>query len=77
MVQTLAEAPIGRAAVVRSVAARGAAKRSLLEMGFHPGVSVKVERIGPHGEPMAVRLRKGRLSLSRREAEEIEVELAS
>jgi ferrous iron transport protein A len=74
MTATLSDVRIGRTAVVRRVTATGPDKRRLLELGVLPGVSVKLERIGPLGEPLIVGVRGRRLSLRRCEAEQVQVD---
>lgn len=45
----------------------------LLEMGFTPGIKVKVIRFAPLGDPMEVEVRGYRLLLRRSEASHIQV----
>jgi len=47
----------------------------LLEMGCLPGERLKVSRIAPFGDPMAIQILGYELALRRDEADAIEVEL--
>ena len=60
---------------VRKVQASGNIRRRLLDMGFSPGVEVKVERVAPLGDPVEVKIRGYNLSLRKSEADSILVEL--
>jgi len=77
MAANLTDVPLGGRAVVGRIAATGELKRRILEMGVLPGVSLKLERRGPMGEPLVVAVRGHRVSLRRAEAEQVEVELRS
>jgi Fe2+ transport system protein FeoA len=76
VIATLQDVKIGRRAVVARITATGPLKRRMFEMGVLPGVSVRLERIGPMGDPIVVGIRGHRLSLRRAEAEQVEVELS-
>ena len=60
---------------VKKVHASGNLRRRLLDMGFSPGVKVKVKRVAPLGDPVEVEVRGYNLSLRKNEADEILVEL--
>lgn len=49
-------------------------KRHFLDMGITTGVQVKLERVAPFGDPVAVRLRGYSLSLRREEAKKIRLQ---
>ena len=70
---TLTELPIGRDARVTSVSGTGTITRRLLEMGVIPGVTVKVVKMAPFGDPIEVRVRGYSLAMRRTEADAIEV----
>lgn len=72
----LAQLKIGESGRVARVGAAGALKRRLMDMGLLAGVSVKVERVAPLGDPLEVSLRGYQLSLRAREAAAVELEAA-
>jgi ferrous iron transport protein A len=69
----LANLSIGESAKVKSVAGNSPAARRLMEMGVVPGVSVRVVKTAPFGDPIEIRVRGYSLAMRRSEAEEIEV----
>ncbi len=69
----LANVPAGETAKVVSVDGNTAAARRLMEMGVVPGVSVRVVKTAPFGDPIEVRVRNYSLAMRRNEAEAIEV----
>ena len=70
---TLTNLAIGRDARVTAVNGTGAVTRRLMEMGVIPGVSVKIIKMAPFGDPIEVRLRGYSLAMRRTEADAIEV----
>ena len=48
-------------------------RRRLLEMGLLPGTRVRVTGIAPLRDPMTLETENGRISIRRREANEIQV----
>lgn len=70
---TLTELPVGQEARVISVGGEGRVGRRLLEMGVLPGISLRVVKKAPFGDPMLVRLRGYSLAMRRAEADTIEV----
>ena len=71
---TLARLPLRQTAVIRSVGGARAYRRRLLELGFLPGVEVRVLGIAPMGDPLDIEVRGCRFSLRRAEADAIAVE---
>lgn len=69
----LTDLPFGVTAKVVSVNGNNAVSRRLMEMGVVPGVSVKVIKSAPFGDPLEIRVRDYHLAMRRSEAEEIEV----
>ena len=69
----LANLSIGKTATVKSIAGSSAASRRLMEMGVVPGVSVRVVKTAPFGDPIEIRVRGYSLAMRRSEAEVIEV----
>ena len=70
---TLTRLPAGRDARVTAVNGSSRIARRLMEMGVVPGVSVRVVKAAPFGDPIEVRVRGYRLAMRKSEADEIEV----
>jgi len=70
---TLANLEIGVIAKVKDVHGNDSISRRLMEMGIVPGVSVKVIKAAPFGDPIEIRVRGYNLAMRRNEAEAIEV----
>ena len=70
---TLNTLPLGADARVVAVNGEGSVTRRLLEMGVIPGVSVRVIKKAPFGDPIEVRVRGYSLAMRRTEAESISV----
>lgn len=70
---TLRELEIGESASVIRVNGTGAVSKRLMEMGLIPGVSVRVVKSAPFGDPIEIRLRGYSLAVRRNDAESIEV----
>src|SRR5437899_3571343 len=66
---------VGQCATITEVEGGDALGQRLLEMGLLQGEPVEVLGFAPFGDPMEVRLRDYRLSLRRREAARIQVEV--
>ena len=71
----LTNLPIGADAQVISVNRESRVIRRLLEMGVIPGVSVKVVKTAPFGDPIEVRVRGYSLAMRKNEADSIEVSI--
>ena len=71
----LTNLPIGADARVVSVNGEGRVIRRLLEMGLIPGVSIKVIKTAPFGDPIEVRVRGYSLAMRKNEADSIEVSI--
>lgn len=65
----------GREATVRQIQAKGAVRQRLLDMGVLPGAPIRIERTAPSGSPIWITLHSYQLSLRKREAEGILVEV--
>lgn len=72
--KTVAELPLGQAAVVRDVQGARAFRRRLLEMGLVPGTQIRVVAVAPLGDPLQIEVRGGQWSIRRSEAAQIAVE---
>ena len=65
----------GEQGKITTIGAIGPLKRRLMDMGVLVGEKVKVEKIAPLGDPIEVRIKSYNLSLRKKEAERIEVEV--
>src|SRR5262245_28593582 len=72
---SLDQLEIGQCALITSVQGGDTLGQRLLEMGLLEGEPVEVLGFAPLGDPMEVRLRDYRLSLRRREAARVRVEV--
>ena len=70
---TLDEIQPGQEVVIVEVKGEGLLRRRLLEMGLTPRTKVKVRKIAPMGDPIAVYLRRYVLTLRKDEASKIVV----
>ncbi len=72
----LANLKPGEKGRIVSFGAIGPLKRRLMDMGVLVGEEVKVEKVAPLGDPIEVSIKGYRLSLRRKEAEGIAMEVA-
>lgn len=70
---TLARLPLRQLARIERIGGEGAFRRRLLELGFLPGVEVRVLGVAPMGDPLDIEVRGCRFSLRRAEADAIAV----
>lgn len=70
---TLAELKIGSEAKVSAIRGDNSVTRRLMEMGVVPGVSVRIIKTAPFGDPIEIRVRHYNLALRRSEAQSIEI----
>ncbi len=71
---TLTNLTVGEKATVVSVNGKNAVTKRLMEMGIVPGVSVRVIKSAPFGDPLEVRVRGYHLAMRKSEADGIEVQ---
>ena len=71
---TLRELQPGQIGKVVAINAEGAFKRRIMDMGITTGVTVKLIRIAPLGDPIEICVRGYELSLRKSDAAMIEVE---
>jgi len=69
----LSELTAGRPANVIAVHGNDSVAKRLMEMGLVPGVSVRVVKSAPFGDPIEIRVRGYSLAVRKNEAEAIEV----
>ena len=70
---TLANLEIGSEARVTKINGNNAITKRLMEMGVIPGVSVKVIKSAPFGDPIQILVRGYNLAMRKSEADVIEV----
>lgn len=70
----LTSLPIGAIAKVLSVKGDNPITKRLMEMGVVPGVSVRVIKSAPFGDPLEIRVRGYHLAMRKTEANQIEVQ---
>lgn len=70
---TLANLEDGAVAEVKEVHGNNAISKRLMEMGIIPGVSIRVIKAAPFGDPIEIRVRGYNLAMRRNEAEAIEI----
>lgn len=73
MTPVAAELSVGQSGRVIRVVGANDVSRRLLEMGITPGVEIRRLGTAPLGDPLEFELRGYRLSLRKREAEQIEL----
>lgn len=71
--RTLTDVAPGRSVRVTAVNGSGRITQRLLEMGVIPGVSLKIVKTAPFGDPIEVHVRGYSLAMRRSEADAIEV----
>ncbi|MEO8071968.1 MAG: ferrous iron transport protein A [Acidobacteriota bacterium] len=69
----LTNLPIGATAKVVAVKGNNPISKRLMEMGVVPGVSVRVIKSAPFGDPLEIRVRGYHLAMRKNEADAIEV----
>jgi Fe2+ transport system protein FeoA len=70
---TLSGVAVGSSARVVSVKGNSRITKRLMEMGVIPGVSLKVIKTAPFGDPIEIRVRGYSLAMRKNEADSIEV----
>lgn len=70
---TLADLKKGETRTVVSVSGEDAVTRRLMEMGVIPGVSVRMVKSAPFGDPVEINVRGYSLALRKREAESVKL----
>ncbi len=71
---SLSQLPVGRTARVIELNASRPVDQRLLALGLLPGMRVKVVRVAPLGDPIAIEFHNQCVSLRRAEAAEVIVE---
>ena len=73
-IERLSDLNEGECARITGIDATGPLRRRLMEMGFLPGTTVYLERVGPLRDPASFLIRGYHISLRRHEAEAIRAE---
>ena len=72
--RTLNDVKIGESTKVVKLYGQGAVRRRIMDMGITKGVTLKVCKVAPLGDPIEITVRGYQLSLRKDDAEMIEVE---
>ena len=72
--RTLKDVKIGETVRVTKVGGEGALKRRIMDMGITKGVSIKVMKVAPLGDPVEITVRGYELTLRKADCQNIEVE---
>ncbi len=75
MSTNLAKLASGVRARITAVGSIGPMKRRLMDMGLLPGEEILVQKVAPLGDPIEIRVKSYSLSLRKKEAEGIAVEV--
>ena len=71
---TLKQVKVGSTVKVVKLHGEGALKRRIMDMGITKGVTIRVRKVAPLGDPIEITVRGYELSLRKADAEMIEVE---
>ena len=72
--RTLKDVKVGQSVRVTKVGGEGALKRRIMDMGITKGVTIKVMKMAPLGDPIEITVRGYELTLRKADCEKIEVE---
>lgn len=72
--KTLRESKVGDTVRVVKLHGEGAVRRRIMDMGLTKGVTVRIRKVAPLGDPIWVNVRGYELSIRKADAEMIEVE---
>lgn len=73
--KTLKELKVGESGKIVKVGAVGDVKRRFMDMGITRGVTVKVIKIAPLGDPIEIEVRGYNLSVRKDDASKIDIEV--
>ena len=71
--RTLKDARIGETVTVVKVHGEGAIKRRIMDMGITKGITIKVRKVAPLGDPFELTVRGYELTLRKADAEMVEI----
>ena len=72
--RTLKDVPCGETVKVVKLVGTGPVKRRIMDMGITKGVDVYVRKVAPLGDPIEVTVRGYELSVSKADAEMIQID---
>ncbi len=72
--RTLKDAKIGETVRVTKVGGEGAIKRRIMDMGITKGVSIKIMKVAPLGDPIEITVRGYELTLRKADCQNIDIE---
>ncbi|MBW9211987.1 MULTISPECIES: ferrous iron transport protein A [Terrabacteria group] len=72
---TLKEVAVGEKVVIKKLHGQGAVRRRIMDMGITKGTAVTVRKVAPLGDPIELTVRGYELSIRKKDAEMIEVEV--
>ena len=75
MLLTLDKLNVGETGLIKNLGGEGRLRRRLLDMGITPNTSVYLRKKAPLGDPIEITIRGYELSLLKKEAELITVEV--
>ena len=75
MLKKLNEFKIGEKGIIKIVDGEGKIRRRLFDMGVTPGAEVELIKKAPLGDPLEVKIRGYSLTLRKREAKFVEMEV--
>ena len=67
----------GDTAKITKMKTKGLLKRRLMDMGMLVGVEIKMEKVAPLGDPIEITIKNYHLTLRKKEAQGIFVEMAN
>ena len=70
---TLREVAVGGTCKVKKLRGEGAVKRRIMDMGITKGISIKVRKVAPLGDPFELTVRGYELTLRKADAEMVEI----
>lgn len=71
---TLAQLPVGKTAIIKTVGGEGTLRLRFLDMGLIPKTVVKVQKAAPLGDPIQLLIRGYELTVRKEDAEKIEID---
>ena len=75
MEKRLYELKPGEAGYVKRIEGEGQIRRRIFDMGVTPGVEIRMRKAAPLGDPLEVTLRGYELTLRKREAAQVTLEV--
>ena len=70
---TLAQLPVGKTAIIKTVGGEGALRLRFLDMRLIPRAVVTVQQVAPMGDPIQLLNRGYELTVRKEDAEKIEI----